>query len=300
MLTGIHILLTYTCNFECDHCFLYCGPRAQGTFSLEQLSKVLDEASKIGTVESIFFEGGEPFLFFPIMIEGIKRARQKGFDVGVVTNAYGALTEEDARFWLRPLLDAGVSELSISNDSFHYGEEKHNPASVAASVAKEMGIEVYSICIDQLEPDAYEESQQERGRPVVGGGPKFRGRAVDKLTKGLRRRSHNELTLCPYEDLVSPSRVHVDPHGHVHLCQGLSMGNMWEIPLSEIVGQYSVETHPVCRPLAKGGPYQLALEQDVEPEEGYIDECHFCYVIRRTLVDRFPQYLAPRQVYGLE
>lgn len=28
MLTGVHLLLTYTCNFACDHCFLYCGPEA--------------------------------------------------------------------------------------------------------------------------------------------------------------------------------------------------------------------------------------------------------------------------------
>ncbi len=41
MLTGIHFLLTYQCNFECDHCFLYCAPHAKGTFTLDQLRKVL-------------------------------------------------------------------------------------------------------------------------------------------------------------------------------------------------------------------------------------------------------------------
>lgn len=34
MLTGIHILLTYTCTRECDHCFLHCGPKQEGTFTL--------------------------------------------------------------------------------------------------------------------------------------------------------------------------------------------------------------------------------------------------------------------------
>ena len=46
MLTGIHVLLTYTCNFECDHCFLYCSPRAEGTFTLEQIREVIEEAGK--------------------------------------------------------------------------------------------------------------------------------------------------------------------------------------------------------------------------------------------------------------
>ena len=300
MLTGVHILLTYTCNFECDHCFLYCGPWAQGTFNVGQISEVLDQAGKIGTVERIFFEGGEPFLFFPIMIEGIKQARKKGFKVGVVTNAYGAITDQDARLWLRPLLDAGISDLSISNDTFHYGEEKDNPAHVAASAAKALGLEASSICIEQPRPEAYEKSKEGKGRPVVGGGPRFRGRAVDKLTKGLPLRPAKELTVCPYEELESPSRVHVDSYGHVHLCQGLSMGNLWKTPLSELVGTYEAQSHPLCRPLIKGGPFQLAQEQGLETEEGYVDECYLCYIVRRALVNRFPQYLAPRQVYGLE
>ena len=46
MLTGIHFLLSYKCNLECDHCFVYSGPRAEGTFSLSQIRKVLEEAVK--------------------------------------------------------------------------------------------------------------------------------------------------------------------------------------------------------------------------------------------------------------
>ena len=81
MLNGIHFLLTYKCNYECDHCFLYCGPHSEGTFTLEQIRTVLDEAVKIGTVEWIYFEGGEPFLFYPLMLEGLKIA-YVGFETG--------------------------------------------------------------------------------------------------------------------------------------------------------------------------------------------------------------------------
>ena len=96
MLTGIHFLLTYMCNLECDHCFIYSGPRAKGTFTISQIQNVLDEATKIETIEWIYFEGGEPFLFYPIMLEGIKIARSMGFKVGVVTNSYYATSEDDA------------------------------------------------------------------------------------------------------------------------------------------------------------------------------------------------------------
>ena len=50
MLTGIHILLTYQCTFECDHCFVFGSPFAQGTFTIERLRNAIDEARKISTV----------------------------------------------------------------------------------------------------------------------------------------------------------------------------------------------------------------------------------------------------------
>ena len=53
------------CNFECDHCFLYCSPHSKGTFNLIQVKKVLEQLQKIGTLKTIGFEGGEPFLFHP-------------------------------------------------------------------------------------------------------------------------------------------------------------------------------------------------------------------------------------------
>ena len=77
------------------------------------------------------------------------------------------------------------------------------------------------------------------------------------------------------------------------------MGNLWQQPLAELAAAYEADTHPICRPLARGGPALLAGEYGVTPEAGYVDECHFCYSVRRLLVDRFPESLAPRQVYGL-
>ena len=71
MLTGIHILLTYQCTFECDHCFLYSGPFANGTMTLPQIRRVLAESQKISSVKCIYFEGGEPFLFYPLLLEGV-------------------------------------------------------------------------------------------------------------------------------------------------------------------------------------------------------------------------------------
>ena len=298
MLTGIHMILTYMCNFECDHCFLYCSSDTQGTFTLNQVKQVFEELPKIGTIETIGFEGGEPFLYYALMLESIKLAHEKGFKTAIETNSYWATTEEDAELWLKPLYEAGLSILEVSDDVFHHGEEHATPAKYAAAAAQNLGIPVNSICIDQ--PTVEEATDQAKGEPIYVGGPKLRGRAVEKLIEGLPKQSWEKHTECPFEDLRNPQRVHLDVYGNVHLCQGLSMGNMWETPLSELVKNYDADTHPICGPLLRGGPAQLAKEHHIPHEDEYVDPCHFCSKICLALIDTFPQYLAPRQVYGLE
>jgi hypothetical protein len=300
MLTGIHILLTYKCNFECDHCFLHSGPYAEGTMTLPQIRSVLKEAQLSGNVEWIYFEGGEPFLYYPSMIEGIKIARSMGFKVGIVTNGYLAISKEDAELWLKPLLELGVNHLSISDDELHYGEQENSSGKRALEVAHKLGIPTSSIRIQKPFVEAMPGQEQIKGNPVIGGGAMFKGRAAEKLTSELPKRPWQELSHCPHEDLVSPSRVHVDPFGHIHVCQGISMGNMWKRPLSFIAKEYRASSHPICDSLSKGGPALLAKQYGVDHEEEYVDECHFCYYVRRALIERFPEFLAPRQVYGLE
>ncbi|MCJ7715201.1 MAG: radical SAM protein [Anaerolineales bacterium] len=300
MLSEIHFLLTYRCNFECDHCFLYCSPKSQGTFTINQVDQVLEEALKIGSIEWIYFEGGEPMLYYPLLVESVRRAHQKGFQVGIVSNGYGANSEEDAELWLKPLAEAGLSYLSISNDTFHYGDQVDNPASIASAATSKLGINSSPICIEPPEVQESGSADGIKGQTVIGGGAKFRGRAADTLTEGLPRRPWEELRECPDEDLVHPSRVHVDSFGNIHICQGISIGNFWEKPFSEIMASYHPDDHPICGPLNRGGPAELVKELTLNPEEGYVDECHLCFISRRDVIDRHPQHLTPRQVYGIE
>jgi hypothetical protein len=297
MLTGIHFLLTYTCSFECDHCFLYCSPRAEGTFTLAQIRDVLAEVKKLGTVESIYYEGGEPFLYFPVMVEGLRLARDAGFEGGIVSNCYWATTVEDAALWLGPVHEAGIEDLSLSDDAFHHGEEDETPAKRAARAAARLGIPSGSICIEKptVQPAA-----DNKGEPVVGGGALFRGRAVEKLTEGLPARPLDTFKECPHEELVTPKRVHIDAFGHGQVGQGVSIGNMWKTQLSRLISEYDASKHPICGPLSRGGPVELARAHAVDLDGEFVDECHYCYLVRRALIDKFPEYLAPRQVYGLE
>ncbi|MHA2390510.1 MAG: radical SAM protein [Promethearchaeota archaeon] len=296
MLKGIHFLLTYACNYTCEHCFLYCSPNSHGTFTLAQIKEVINEAKKIGTVEWIYFEGGEPFLYYPIMVEGIKYAKEQDFKVGIVTNSYWATSIEDAEVWLKPFSELGIDDLSISDDTFHYEDEKNSLSKIAKKAADNLNLSSMTICIE--EPTVKKE--QEKGEPVISGGAMFKGRAVETLIENLPKRSWEEFNKCPYEDFKGLGRIHADPFGNAHICQGLSIGNFWETPLSELIQKYEAERHPICGPLIRGGPAQLVKEYDVAHEKEYVDECHICYLARLKLLDSFPKFLAPRQVYGLD
>ena len=101
----------------------------------------------------------------------------------------------------------------------------------------------------------------------MSGGPvRFRGRAVAKLADGVARRPWTEFTECPDEDFADPGRLHVDSYGHLHVCQGLVMGNLWRQPLKEIVAAYAPSDHPIIGPLAEGGPVALVKRYDLDHE----------------------------------
>lgn len=292
---GIHILLTYECTYECDHCFLCSGPRSGGTFTLAQLEATLHEARKIGSLETVYFEGGEPFLYYPLLIAGAKKAREMGFNVGVVTNGYFATSETDALIWLKPLAEIGLSDFTVSEDRFHNPDQKNlSPAHLALKAAEKLSLHV-SLLSTAAPSEIVGSAGNGSCNPVM-----YRGRAVEKLSRAAFSLPAGLFDECPYEDLLHPRRVHLDAFGNVHICQGLIIGNMWETKLSRILLGYRPAAHPLCGPLAEGGPLQLAETYDLPYASGYADACHFCYNLRRALLERFPRYLAPRQVYGLE
>ena len=297
-ITGLHLLLTYKCNFECDHCFVYSSPHAKGVMRISDVRQILDEAEKLGNINWIFFEGGEPFLYYPTMLWGLREAKKRGLKIGIVTNSYWATSVEDAREWLLPISKIDADALSISDDAYHYGENEENFAKYAREAAIELGIPVSTITID--DPKEYMKDIEWKGKPVVDGSVQFKGRAVEKLTEGLPRKSWVEFNKCLDEDFTNQSRVHIDPFGYVHLCQGITMGNMKKIPLQKLFEDYNPEKHPICAPLLKGGPAELVREYQVDHGEDYIDECHLCYSIRLKLRDKFPQILAPDEVYGIQ
>lgn len=293
---GVHLLLTYQCTLECEHCFVWGSPWQEGTISLQKLRLLLKQAQDIGTVEWFYFEGGEPFLYYPILLRGVQEAASLGFKTGIVSNAYWAVDEGDALEWLSPFRGL-IQDLSVSSDTYHWNAELHQRALIAQRAADQLDIPIGIISV--AKPGAPETSAAAGQLPIGESGVMFRGRAAESLASKAHHQPWSSFTECPYENLVDPGRVHIDPLGNVHICQGISLGNVFQSSLVEIAAAYDPGAHPITSPIIQGGPVELVRRYDLPHSERYADACHLCDEARRGLRDRFPEILMPDQMYGV-
>ena len=127
----------------------------------------------------------------------------------------------------------------------------------------------------------------------------YRGRAAEKLAARAAGHPWEGFDSCPHEDLREPGRIHLDPLGNLHICQGIVIGNLFEKPLKQICEEYDADPHPICGLLLSGGPAALVSEYNLPHASHYADACHLCYEARLSLRDRFPQHLHPDQMYGV-
>jgi hypothetical protein len=294
-LGGLHLLLTYQCTFECDHCFAWGSPWQSGTMTIDTVRSILNQAKEAGFVEWIYFEGGEPFLYYQTMLAGVNEAFELGFKIGIVTNSYWATSEEDALLWLSPLAGK-IQDLTISSDLFHYSEKISQQSKYVSQVAGQLNLPLGVICIEQPENQGISTIGQ---IPPESASIMYRGRAVEKLVAKTTLYPANLFTNCPHENLIDPGRVHIDPFGNLHICQGISIGNIFKSSLKEICEYFDPYGHPIIGPLLQGGPIRLADRYEISIAENYADACHMCYETRKALRNQFPDILMPDQMYGV-
>jgi len=264
---------------------------------LEQVRNVLKEAKKLETVDYISIEGGEPFLYYPIMVKAVEEAVDLGFHVEILSNCYWATCYEDAVEWLIPIAEAKNVELTLSSDLYHGDSWVIREVENAVRAAKTLGIKTGILAVKCPHADVPCPSQIE-GVKVDLWELMYRGRAFSKLTERASKKPWREFTKCPYEDFTKQERVHIDPFGYVHVCQGISIGNAWQKPFSKIIEEFNSYENPILEPLIRGGPVALVEKFNLPHDEFYADACHLCYAARLLLRNRYPEILTPNQMYG--
>ena len=291
-LSGLHILLTYQCTRECEHCFVWGSPRQRGVLNAGQIEQILNQAKEAG-VESVYFEGGEPFIYYDSLVSGVQTAAGMGLSVGIVSNAYWATSVAKAAECLQPF--AGIlSDLTVSSDLYHCDEVLSEETQNAIVAAKWLKIPTGMISIAKPDEDAAQTHGQIKDQAAV----MYRGRAAVMFAPSAEQHPWNEFTQCPHEDLREPGRIHLDPFGNLHICQGIVIGNVFEKPLKEICESYDADAQPICGPLLGAGPVALVSEYNLPHESNYADACDLCYEARLALRGHFPELLKPDPMYG--
>ena len=296
-LEALHFLVTYRCTYACEHCFVWGGPDQESTMTAAQLHEATDQAAGAGCT-TVYFEGGEPMLAYPVVLAAARHARALGLEVGIVSNCYWAETVDDALVWLAPFAEIGLADLALSSYAYFTERlEDETRLRNALLAARRLGLP--GAVLEVGAAAALTDLGVPCGEP---GEIMFKGRAAQALATGERlRRPPAELASCPHEDFADPGRCHVGADGNLMPCQGISVGNLWQTPLHEILAGYEPAALPVVREIQAGGPWALATATGLEPALPlYADECHLCYELRSRLraAGRHLDVLCPDACYG--
>jgi hypothetical protein len=115
----ITIMTTTWCNAHCDHCLAEAGPERKDRVTLEQMKSCIASVHSRYPLKVVVFTGGECSWLGEDLLSAIAYCDSLGIITRIVTNAYWATSEKNARKRLTELREAGLQEINFSVDDFH-------------------------------------------------------------------------------------------------------------------------------------------------------------------------------------
>ncbi len=295
------LLISYSCNAKCKHCYLACGGRKDGKMSLEDARRNLlsfreEEIPK----EEVHITGGEPFLDINYLIDILNVAHQAGYSgFGFVeTNAFWATDQQKCERVLETIKRLGVEKLCISADIFH---QEFVPISKVRRLVENSYriLGANSVMLRwpkglELAKHIGEMSDEEIKEYILNPNREFRtrivGRGATDLVNFLPKKPAEDFRDSPcFEKIVGTGHYHFDLHND--LIPGIGcviLGNSSNQTLREIIDGVSEENNPIFASLSREGPAGDLLNQAKargykELEQGYCDKCHLCFDIKKHL-----------------
>jgi hypothetical protein len=306
----IGIILSYRCQSGCNHCLYNCGPRwEKEAISVEALRQALEAVTIWPRTPQVHFTGGEPFLHFPLLLEGVRVATDLGIARYVETSASWCTDQTEAVELFATLQEAGLEAILISCSPFH--AERIPPARTLRAIRAALdvfgthGVIVYLsnfikvvqlFDVERPTPlSRYEERFGVEGAARIlwqGYGIISGGRSGYRLGHLVPR--HPAAAFAKADctgDILHAHHSHFDLYGNFisGFCGGLTVGDWHDVPqvLADLqAGRYP----PLIEVLVERGPYglfEMARERyRYEPiADGYAGKCHLCVDVRRHLVE---------------
>ena len=290
--------------------------------SAKSLSEALDAILVWPRPPQVHFTGGEPFLHFPLLLDGVHQAVERGISCYVETSASWCIDDCEVRQRFTALRQAGLQAILISCSPFH--AERIPPVRMLRAVRTALEVFGSRRVIVYL-PEYLEIVQRfdlERPTPLSRYEQVFSPEEARRiLWQGYGiisggRSGYRLGHLIPkypaeaFANMKCAGEILYPPHSHFDLygnyisgfCGGLTIGRWRE--LDQGLVNFRGGRYPrLIEVLIKRGPYgllELAREEiDYQPlPEGYVGKCHLCVDLRRHLVEvgDFTE-LEPRSFY---
>lgn len=308
-----NFIVTYRCTAACDHCLFRSSPERTGVIQLSDVQRNLKDLLGNYPAQRVHFTGGEPLLYFDLVVRLIEEAKAQGVSARTITtNGFWGENPETALKYTTRLKDAGLSRIHISVDVFHQAFVPFDSVRGALRAAQEVDLLAWLNAHGLGDPDSdnpfnrrtkqlAQALAEEFDLQLTGFlGVHMIGRAVDTLT------SHLPMTRvpvggCPREELFRKlPHVMLDPEGWVLVGCGVCIGNTNRMPVSEMLAEYDYTRHPILSVVLEDGAeglLRIGAEAGYERLPGYANLCHLCYDVRRCLRPHYPDALAPAHLY---
>jgi len=117
--TDLVLNVTLRCPLHCSHCCYRSEAKLSDAMCQSHMEQAIRDAASLGSVRTVHFNGGDPFLLPELMLSGIRLAHGFGMRTAAVTSAFFADTPDRATATLAPMAAAGLSEISVSYDDMH-------------------------------------------------------------------------------------------------------------------------------------------------------------------------------------
>lgn len=310
------IMLTYKCSAECKHCLYACSPKWDADWMKEvdlynllySLSPWIEPSmfgeEHIGVNSGIHFSGGEPFLNFDLLNEGVRMAKELNIpSVFVETNSVWATSDEVTREKLYTLKNNGMDGIMISVNPFFLEFVPFERVKRAAAIS----YEIFGSNAIIYQPEFFHEfNQMELNSTlpfeeyIAVSSKEVLSRKVEFFNAGRAPYQLEQYNLFPHFPAsllmnipCGPSFIrswhnHFDNYGNFQpgFCGGISLGDWHD--LKEITEEgLDTADKPILEYLIKddmNGLFKYAEDRGYqERENGYLSKCHLCADIRKFL-----------------
>lgn len=298
---NLNLLLTYKCNYLCNHCISSCGPKREETMSFNQAKDYIDNTLSVIEVGNVGYTGGEPFLYYDLLKHLMDYTYNKyGIPGGVVTNSFWAVSKEIVKEKLDELYKCGLRSMVISCDSYHLKYVSVEAIRHVVHKALELGI---PICINTIVTKntkickndipgllSLSKADIENNVTIKEIGPLRIGRALTHISAENLIDTDNESYFngsCPYV-INTPT---ITPNGSVYACCCFGdaqkdpekligyCGNIHKDTFENVLG--AMKSNLLFNIIANYGPYSLLktiteTEKDIPLRGRYLSTCDIC------------------------